>query len=173
MHGGATASAREAGKRRVAEQKATRAAQAKATSTLAHEGLKPISDPLEELGKLATSSREFMLALGERVNALKTIDHHDLKDGIQARVEIELYERAMDRTARLLDKLVQHGYTERQIQIAETEAMLVAGVVKRTIAALGLTAEQQKLAQVTLAEEFRKMAPVSLQNNQALEQVIN
>jgi len=61
-----------------------------------------------------------------------------------------------------LDSLVKHGYAERQIQIQESEAMLVAGVLRRVIAALGLTSDQQKQAQSLLAAEFRALEPRAL-----------
>lgn len=70
---------------------------------------------------------------------------------------LEAYERALDRTHRLLDTLVKHGYAERQIAIAEGEALLVSGIIRRVIAAMGLTPEQQKQAQVLLAAEFRAL----------------
>lgn len=164
VHGGMAPQVRNKGAERVARAQATKRAQAKATAVLAHEGVKAVEDPIEELGKLASSSQALMQALGERVNSLQQIDHLDQKDGLQVRVEVELYERAMDRTARLLDMLARHGYMERQVTIAETEALLVAGVVKRVIAALGLTKDQQAQAQKMLAEEFRRMKPVQLPN---------
>ena len=70
-----------------------------------------------------------------------------------------MYERAMDRTARLLSDLVRHGFTERQVKIEESEAMLVSGIIRRVLAGMGLTSEQQKTAQVMLAEEFRQLTP--------------
>lgn len=164
-HGGSSAKARQAGRRNVEAQRATRKLVAQATAVLAHEGIQTITDPLEELSRLTVGAQEFMRAAGARVNALNAIETYDDKGGQQLRVEVELFERAMDRTARLLDTLVKHGYTERQVRIAETEALLVAGVVKRTIAALGLTPEQQELAKVKLAEEFRKVRPVELRSN--------
>ena len=154
MHG-ATNEARAIGKMRIAAKEIDR----KANAMLAHEGIEPVEDPLAELSKLASASGALMQALGARVNALADLEHYDAKNSPTIRAEVQLYERAMDRTHRLLDSLVKHGYVERQIQIQESEAMLVAGVLRRVIAALGLTPEQQKTAQSLLAAEFRALEP--------------
>lgn len=137
----------------------TREINAYANSVLAQEGLETITDPLTELSRLATGSKALMEALGARVNSLDALEHFDAKNSPAIKAEVQMYERALDRTARLLESLVRAGYTERQIQIQESEAVMVAGVLKRTIAALGLTPEQQQRAQVILAEEFRTLAP--------------
>lgn len=136
---------------------ATRKLEASATEALAHEGVRAVEDPLGELGRLASSSQALTEALGKRVNALNELEHYDLKETPTIKAEVQMYERAMDRTARLLDSLVKHGYSERQIQIQETEALLVAGVIRRVIAGLGLSQEQQSKAQELLAAEFRAL----------------
>lgn len=152
-HGGNAPQTRDAANRRVAAQ----AIEADIEATLAHEGIEAIEDPLDELGKLASSARALMHNLGSRVNALEEIETWDEKNAPHVRVAVELYERAMDRTHRLLDSLIKHGYAERQVTLAENEAMLVAGVIRRVLAGLGLTAEQQKLGQSLLAQEFREI----------------
>ena len=152
-HGGNAPAVREAANRRVA----ARALQADAEAILAHEGVEPIEDPLDELGKLAASARALMAQLGKRVNALEEIEVFDEKSAPHIKVAVELYERAMDRTHRMLDSLIRHGYTERQVALAESEAMLVAGIIRRVLAGLGLTAEQQALGQKLLTQEFREL----------------
>lgn len=152
-HGGAAKQVREKANMRLATQKIEKNVEA----VLAHEGITAIEDPLAELGKLASASTAMMQALGARVNALKELAQLDFKGSLDLKVEVGLYERAMDRTHRLLDSLVKHGYAERQITIAENEALLVAGVIRRVVSALGLTAEQQATAQTLLAEEFRQL----------------
>lgn len=155
MHGGSAPQNLEAAAIRIR----TREIQESAERVLAHEGIEGIDDPLQELSRLASSSKALTEALGARVNALQELEHFDAKNSPAIKAEVQMYERAMDRTHRLLDSLVKHGYTERQVQIQESEAMLVAGVIKRVIAGLGLSMEQQKQAQVLLAAEFRSLAP--------------
>lgn len=99
-----------------------------------------------------------LTALGSRVNALGDLDEYNNENTPHLKVVVGLYERAMDRTHRLLDSLVKHGYTERQVKLQEDEAMLVAGVIRRTLAGLGLTPEQLDTANTLLSEEFRQLA---------------
>lgn len=153
MHGGKAPQNLAAAERRLAAQAIT----AHAEATIAHLGLEPVEDPLRELGKLASSAKAMMDNLGARVNALGDPETFDEKRVPQLRVVVELFERAQDRTAKILDMLVRHGYTERQVAISEQEAMLVAGVIRRVVAGLGLTADQQKLASTLLAAEFRAL----------------
>jgi hypothetical protein len=153
MHGGKAKQVQEAAAQRLAE----RQIRADAEAVLAREGITSVEDPLTELGKLAAASTAMMNALGARVNSLQDLEHFGQAFAPALKAEVQMYERAMDRTHRLLDSLVKHGYTERQVTIAESEAMLVAGVIRRVIAGLGLTAEQQKLAGELLAQEFRAL----------------
>ena len=153
MHGGKAPQNLAAAERR----RATQALQANAEATIAHLGLEPVEDPLSELGKLASGAKAMMENLGARVNDLGDPETFDEKSVPQLRVVVELYERAMDRTAKILDMLVRHGYTERQVAISEQEALLVAGVIRRVVSGLGLTAEQQQLAGTLLAQEFRAL----------------
>lgn len=152
-HGGGAPQVRAAAARRLATAKI----ESDAKATVAHMGLEPVEDPLGELGKLASGSRAMLQALGAQVNALQDIETFDDKNAPHARVVLEAYERALDRTHRLLDTLVKYGYAERQIAIAESEARLVSGIIRRVIAGLGLTADQQRQAQTLLAEEFRAL----------------
>lgn len=154
-HGGAAPQTKAAAAQRIATRKIEQDVEA----VLAHEGIEGVADPLQELSKLASSSQALMNALGARVNSLDELEHFDAKNSPAIKAEVQMYERAMDRTARLLSDLVRHGFTERQIKIEESEAMLVAGVLRRVIAAMGLSAEQQKTAQVLLAAEFRALSP--------------
>lgn len=152
-HGGNARQVRDADNARVL----TRQIAADAQATVAHLGLEPIGDPLEQLNLLAQESRAMLTALGAQVNALGDVETFDAKNTPQLRVVVGLYERALDRTHRLLDSLVKHGYTERQIQLQENEAMLVAGVIRRTLAGLGLTQDQLDHANTLLADEFRAL----------------
>lgn len=153
-HGGNARQVRDAANERIL----TRKIEADSRATLAHLGVSVIEDPLEELNKLAQESRAMLTSLGAHVNALNNVEVFDAKSTPQLRVVVGLYERAVDRTHRLLDSLVKHGYTERQIRLQESEAMLVAGVIRRTLAGLGLTPEQLDTANTLLSEEFRQLA---------------
>lgn len=153
-HGGNAPQVREAANARIL----TQTIKADSQATLAHYGVQVVDDPLEELSKLAQESRAMLTALGARVNALNDVETFDSKNTPQLRVVVGLYERAVDRTHKLLDSLVKHGYTERQVRLQEQEAMLVAGVIRRVLAGIGLTEAQQEQASTLLSEEFRALA---------------
>lgn len=168
-HGGRNPVAKAAGQRRAEAERRTRKLKAKENKLLAHEGLKPVEDPLHELGKLTTAATELMHSLGKRVNALRSVEEFDDKNAPHIRVEAEMYERAIDRTARLLDMLVKHGYTERQVKVQEQEALMIAGVLSRVLAGLGLDRLVLDRAKELLAEEFRQLDT----NQQVQGQVID
>jgi len=152
-HGGNASQVRQAAAVRVKARKINK----EAAAVLAHEGVEPVEDPLTELAKLASSSKALADALGARVNALNKLTEYDRKDSPSIRAEMVLYERALDRVHRMLSDLVRFGFTERQVQIQEREALLVAGIVQRVLSSIGLTAEQQADARVRLAAEFRAL----------------
>lgn len=163
VHGGANKVSREAGLRRHAEKQRTKAIEAKAAKLLAHEGLTPVEDPLAELARVANAARELMHSLGARVNALNSVESFDDRNAPHIRVEAEMYERAIDRTARLLDMLVKHGYTERQVKVQEQQVMMMAGVLVRVLTSLGLPTDQLHQAKQLMAEEFRQLDARTIQ----------
>lgn len=153
MHGGAARQNREKAKERLAAQAIKESAEAE----LAHYGVTAVEDPLLELSKLASASTALMHALGARVNALDELENSGTTFAPAIKAEVAMYERAMDRTGRLLDSLVKHGYMERQVSLAEREALLVSGIIRRVLAGLGLSTEQLQQAQTLLAAEFRAL----------------
>lgn len=152
-HGGNAPRVKEAAARRVA----TAIAEAEAEAAIAHVGLESISDPLQALGKLTQSVEVMVQSLGRRVNALDKIHTYDDKGAQRVAATIELYERAQDRLGKFLDMMIRHGYAERQVTLQEQEALVVSGIIRRVIAGLGLTPEQQQNAQKLLAKEFRAL----------------
>ncbi|MER2142164.1 MAG: hypothetical protein ABS888_00105 [Eubacteriales bacterium] len=152
-HGGSAPQVKEAAARRVA----TIVAEKEAAAAIAHVGLEPVQDPLQALGKLTQSVEVMMESLGRRVNSLDEIDTYDKAGAQRLQVTIELYERAQDRLGKFLDMMIRHGYAERQVTLQEQEALVVSGIIRRVIAGLGLTPEQQQNAQKLLAKEFRAL----------------
>lgn len=150
-HGGKSPGAQLSAARR----RRSRELEAESKALLAHEGLEGIDDPVEALSRLATASMAMQTSIGQRVNALSSVSTTDDFGKKQLADEIALFERAMDRTGRFLDQLAKHGYTERKIKLAESQAAIVTGVIRRAIMAAGLSQEQQKAVQEAIADEFR------------------
>lgn len=149
-HGGSAPQVKAAAQRRLAAEKL----EADSTAALAWLGEQSVTDPLDELGRLATESRSLTTALGKRVNALRELEHYDLKNSPSIKAELQLYERAMDRTHRMLDSLIKAGYMERQLKIAEDEAMIIAGIMRRVLQQIGVQPAGIRKAGVLLQEEF-------------------
>lgn len=152
-HGGNTPQVRAAATRRVSAAKI----KAQAEARLAHVGVEPVKDPLEELGKLASSSYSMMNALGARVNALEDISTYNYEGTEQLAVEVELYERAIDRTHKLFNSLIKAGFNEREIKLQEQEALVVFSILEKVLAEIGLRPKQEREARLLLAQEFRKI----------------
>ena len=133
----------------------THAYDADREAILAAQGMEPVADPLAELGRLAAQSTAFMDALGARVNALESIRFTDAKGSEQLASEISLYERAMDRTARLLKLLVDSGFEERKLKLDEQTAGLFVAAMQQVLARLDLSPEQAVLVGTVVPEVLR------------------
>lgn len=152
-HGGEAPQVRAAAQKRIAAAKI----KAKEEATIAQVGLLPVEDPVMELSKLASASMAMMNALGARVNALNDIVSTSFDGSDSAAVEVELYERAIDRTHKLFNSLIRAGFNEREIKLQEDQAMVIVAILDRVITQMGLKPFQQREARVLLADEFRKM----------------
>jgi hypothetical protein len=152
-HGAAAPQVKNAAKQRVIIQEVREDAGA----ILAHEGIESMGDPLDELGKLASASQAMMEALGARVNYLKDVATMSADGKETIRVEVVLYERAIDRTAKLLEILVRAGFMERQVKIQEGTGEAVAMVLRRIFTRLGLDERQQTLIATVVPEELRAL----------------
>lgn len=153
MHGSGAPQVKAAAARRVRTREVT----AEAGAFIAHEGIEPIGDPLDELSKLAAAAQAMCDALGARVNYLGDLTSMDAAGKETIKAEVLLLERAMDRAARMLDMLVRAGFMERQVKIQEGTADAVVNVLQRIFARLALTPEQLDLLPVVVPEEMRAL----------------
>lgn len=145
---------------RINAQKRLRAAEAEAEAkaVLAHEGITPVLDPIEELGVLTSEVLALKDALARRVNSIRGELSTTNQLGTDAlRVDVELYERALDRSGKFLDMLVRNGFEEKRIRITQAQASLVARAVEGILDAAGLTAEQYGRARAAAAVQFRAL----------------
>lgn len=157
MHGGASPQALRAAARRQANAIAVQTYDADHEAILAAEGLEPIGDPLIELGKLAAASKHLMDALGARVNALDALRFTDAKGTEQLASEVSLYERAMDRTARLLQLLVAAGFEERRVKVDEQTAAQFTAVLNAVLSRLDLAPEVRATVPGIVVEELKAL----------------
>lgn len=137
-HGGRAPQVKAAAHRRIVE--------ADALATLAYQGIKPIGDPIEELGKLASETSAMKDALAARVNALDS-PTYDFMGQSKIRAEVELYNSALDRCIRVLDLLGKHDLNDRLVKVEEQTGQLFQYVITGVLNDIGLTPEQSAKTQ--------------------------
>jgi hypothetical protein len=133
MHGAGASQVRAKAQARQVASKV----KAEAGAALAYEGLAGIDDPLEVLGRVAAEALAMKDALAARVNALT-----DLRSPVgveQLRVEVALYERALDRSAKFLDLLARSDFRERQIELQQAQASIVVQAFQEVLSQLRLS----------------------------------
>lgn len=158
FHGSANARSVAAAARRVAEASALQAIRADSEAVLSYAASMPIDDPLDVLARLASEAAAWKDALGARVNALTAIRFESDTGSEQLRAEVVLYERAIDRMARLLEVLVKLDFEGRRVRMSEAQGALVAEVIRAVLADLGLTAEQRERVPEVVPRHLRLLA---------------
>jgi hypothetical protein len=107
----------------------------------------PITDPLGVLARLAGEADAFRQALAAKVNDLHRLSYRSTIDTEQLRAEVVLYERALDRTAKLCEAMIKSDYLERHVRVQEAHAQLLLVVVRD---AVGLIADDTVRQAVTM-----------------------
>ncbi len=170
FHGGKIPAVRAAAARRVATEKATRQVAADVAAVIAHEGLTPVGNPLDALGRLASEVLTMKDALAARVNALTDMRYSAAGAGTeQLRAEVALLERAQDRCAKILDLLVRSGFEERRIERLErTDAVLEAFM--RRVGLAGDQHAEEVLLDLLGQEDDRSLRQVGEKRNVRLSE---
>ncbi len=152
-HGGSAGHVKAAAARRLE----VAAVEADVAAVIASEGLEGVTNPLEALAMLATETLAMKSALAARVNALSDITTTS-KLGVEAlKVEVALYERAIDRSGKFLDLLAKSNFEERRLRIDEQTAGMFVTVMKNVLNRLDLTPAQQILVGTVVPEELRAL----------------
>lgn len=135
------------------------AAEADARALLAHEGVPDATDVAAELGRLASEVAAMRGALGQRVNSLRSVTD---TEGRLA-VEIGMYERALDRSLRVLDVAGRLRLGERQVELDAERLQLVRVALARGIAAAELDAAQRVTLLRVFAAEVRAQGRLEIE----------
>lgn len=163
-HGGSAGQVlRKAAQRRL-EQKVVVMAEKYITSS------EPVKDPLTALLQVAGEIASMKDFVGGRVAELRAEEwRYEGLAAEQLRAEVSLYERALDRTAKVLVDISKLNLEERQVKIAEAQAALLAVCLKRILDQLELTPHQRVLVGTVVPTELRRIAD---QERQALETAV-
>lgn len=130
---------------------------AEARALLANLDVTPVDDPLRALLTLAGQILAWQTATAALVNRLEDV-RTEAAGGEQLRVEVALYERAMDRAAHVLAAIARLGIEERLATVTEHQADIVTGAVVAGLTAAGLTGEPLATAQRAAARHLRAAA---------------
>jgi hypothetical protein len=149
LHGGNFANVAKAAERKRAE--------AELQSVLAGLGVaRPVANPLEALRQLAGEIlllKDVLRGMVERLGSVR----YDGLAGEQVRGEIQLYERALDRAAKVLVDIGRLNIDERLAAITQRQADVVVAAIKAGLDAAGVGhGEERTRANAAVAAELRK-----------------
>lgn len=116
VHGGKSPQAQAAAQRRLAE--------AEAMLSLAEVEVTDVANPLEELAAVAAEIRAMHRHVGNIVGELSSLTESTMF-GEQLHVMVRLYERMMDRTAKVLSDWARLGFDERMANLHERQADVI------------------------------------------------
>lgn len=148
IHGGGSPQAKRAAVVRDVEQKIRK--------TLHGLEVVAVRDPLTTLSELAGEIMNWKDNLATHVGQLKTYGYSG-EHGEQIRAEVQLYERALDRTVTILDKIARLDIDSRLAAIGERQADLVEAALAAALAVLDLDVEQQQKAWGAIGAHLRAL----------------
>lgn len=111
----------------------------------------------DELLAVAGTARVMRLVMEQRVSELSTTGYQGVT-GEQVKADVVLLERALDRSAKVMDLIARLNVDERRVRLAETQGALVADVIRRILDRLSLSDEQVALVGTVVPEELRALA---------------
>lgn len=121
----------------------------------------PVVNPLLELQRLAGEVLAFRDALRGMVEKLASVRYEDEKGAEQLRSEVALYERALDRSGRVLRDIAALRIDERLVEIqsrvSEQQGRAVAAAIRAILADLELTAQQQARVSEVVPRRLREL----------------
>lgn len=150
LHGGASPQA----KRKQAE----RVLDAKVQHVIAGMQIEPVTNPLLALSQLAGEILAWKDLIATHVAKLRDQLRYEGEHAEQIRGEVQLYERAMDRSVAVLAKIAQLKIDERLAAIDEARVQQMARMLEGALDAIGMTYDQKRVAFAELSRLARKAA---------------
>jgi len=126
---------------------------------LGREGVAPVTNPLEALADLAGEILATKDIFRDRVAQLQeeAWRYSDDKGGEQLRAELALYERALDRSNRVLADIARMKIDERLAAITEQQAQTLTTVITAVLRRLNLGDQAAKVREL-VAVELERLA---------------
>lgn len=151
LHGGNTRTQVVAAERQIVQGRARQL-----LGELGH--AEPVTDPAGELQRLAGEVLAMKDAAAVLVGRLESPRYIGANGTEQLRAEVAVYERAVDRAARLLGEMVRMGFEERQVRLAEAQGTLVAAVLDGAMDDAGLDGQTRERLRAALAARLRAVS---------------
>lgn len=145
-HGGAAPQVKAAAAARTLEAEARR---------LIGDTFEPMADPIGTLLRKATEAEAFRAAVVGLVNQLRSWETWSEETGSQIRGEVMLYERSLDRVARLCIEIVKLNLEERLVRVRESEARMMADALDYALTAAGVETGQAQAVKRETAARLR------------------
>lgn len=174
MHGGGAPQVRAAAKQRAVEAAAREEVARRWTS--GEDG--PVADPLEQLARVAGEIVAFKDYLRERVEKLEdTLTYWTERaydDGTElhtaavenVRAVVAAYERALDRTAKVLATMVKLDLQGRMVAIREEQATMIVDAIRAGLAEVDMATAVRSGAEAAIAARIEALAgpPVGIES---------
>jgi hypothetical protein len=144
LHGGCTPTVIKGAERERIDQQARKALEG-------FTDFAPVHDPVERLRMLAGRAEAWMTALEVKVAELTSL-RYESNTAEQIRGEIQLYERAMAATGKVLVDLARLNLDERAVKVQEAQVALLAGALTEALAEAGLPPGQRHQITVRVGE---------------------
>jgi hypothetical protein len=149
--------------RSVAVVRAEQGRQEEARRIYAEHGLQAAADPLTALQEQAGKVLAWQAVIEAQIAGLTEIRYRG-GNGENVRGEIQVWERALDRTNKILADLVRLGIEDRLVRLTERQGALMSGALLWLLGAFGVDGnEQARALVVTMLEHVgqgRVPAPV-------------
>ena len=111
----------------------------------------------DELLAVAGTAAAWRKVMQERVSEMQSLGYQGIT-GEQIKAEVVLFERALDRSAKIMDLIARLNIDERKQAIDEQTGAKVAEGIRRILARLDLTDDQAVLVGTVVPEELRALA---------------
>lgn len=98
----------------------------------------PIGHPVHELLKVTAEARAFHQVLAERLAELSTLELKDTFGVERERAVVLLYERSLDRIARILTDMLKLDLQARALRLDEQHARDIMGAISEALRRAGL-----------------------------------
>lgn len=122
-----------------------------------------VENPLERLQQLAGEADRWMDLMRRRVAELTAVGYESALGQEQVKAEVQLYERAMDRTAQILSAIARLNIDERLAAVSERQADTVLRALNGVLDWLGLDHEHKiqakRIAAARLRDEKAPLPP--------------